>query len=106
MSLPQIPKQSPTTGLISSKVPISEVPSSQILSSSSEEHVNYSGDELDFDDELAPPDTSKFSYISEEEMRVDVTETSLPLEGTVTVKGISSIPPVLFLHMDIVLTLV
>jgi len=91
---PQIPKH---CGLISGKVPITEVPLIQVLSSSFEEHVDYSGDELDFGDEPTPPDTSKFSHILEGEMRVDVPEISLPLEGTATVKGISSIPPVLFL---------
>jgi len=94
--LPQIPKHSPTTGLINGKVSITEIPSIQVLSSSSKEHVDYKGDKLDSGDEPAPPNTSKFSHISEEEMRVDVLETSLPLEGTATVEGISSIPPVLF----------
>ena len=103
---PHILEHSPTTGLISGKVSITEVPSTQILSSSSEEHVDYSRDELDFGDEPAPSDTSKFSHILEEEMRVDVPETSLPLEGSATVEGISSIPLVFFLHMNIILTLV
>ena len=94
--LPQIPKHSPTTGLINGKVSITKIPSIQVLSSSSKEHVDYKGDKLDSGDEPAPPNTSKLSHISEEEMRVDVLETSLPLEGTATVEGISSIPPVLF----------
>ena len=34
--------------------------------------------------------------ISEEEIQVDISETSLPLEGTATVEGISSILFVLF----------
>ena len=43
-----------------------------VSSSSSEEHNYYSGDEIDFGDEPALPDTSKFSHISEEEMQAYV----------------------------------
>jgi len=70
MPLPQILEHSPSTGLICGKVPITEVPSIQMLSSSSEEHVDYSGDKIDFGDKLASPYTSKFSHVSEEQMRV------------------------------------
>ena len=41
-------------------------------SSSSEEQVDLSGDELDLGDELTPLDTSKFTQIFEKEMQVDI----------------------------------
>ena len=63
-----------------------------MLSSSSEEHSDYSGDEVDFDDEPALADTSKFSHISEEEMQVDV-PVMVPPSGEIAItEGISSIP--------------
>ena len=45
-------KPSPTTGVLSGKAPVTEVSLVQVLSSSSEEHVDYSGDEVDFGDDL------------------------------------------------------
>jgi len=59
---------SPTTGVLSGKAPVIEASLVQVLSSSSEEHNYYSGDEVDFGNEPTLPDTSKFSHISEEEM--------------------------------------
>ena len=96
MSTPQVTEPSPTMRLLSGKALVTEASFVQVPSSSFEEHVDYSGDKLYFGDEPAPPDNSKFSHISEEEMQVDILETSLPLEGTATVEGISSIPPFLF----------
>ena len=61
-------KPSPTTGVLSGKAPITEASLVHVLSSSSEEHSYYSGDEVNFGDEPTLPDTSKFSHISEEEM--------------------------------------
>ena len=64
----------------------------QVSSSSSEEHGDYSGDEVDFGDEPVLSDASKFSHISEEEMQVDVL-TMVPPSGEVTTtEGISSFP--------------
>jgi len=40
-----------------------------LSSSSSEEHGYYSSEEIDFGDEPALPDISKFSHISEEEIQ-------------------------------------
>ena len=65
-------------------------------SSSSEEHVDYSEDEVDFGDEPAPPDTSKHSHISEEEMQVDIYSTVPPSGEVATTDGICSIPPAIF----------
>ena len=59
-------------------------------SSSSEEHNYYSGDEVDFGDEPALPDTSKFSYISEEEMQMYISAMVLPSGEITTTEGISS----------------
>ena len=61
-----------TTGVLSGKAPVTEVSLVQVSSSSSEEHSGYSGDKVDFGDEPALSDTSKFSHIFEEEMQVDV----------------------------------
>ena len=58
---------SPTTGVLSSKVSIAETSCVELSSLSSEEHGYYSGEEVDFGDEPALPDTSKFSHISKEE---------------------------------------
>ena len=58
-----------TTGVLSGKVSITETSFVELSSSSSEEHGYYSGEEVDFGDEPALPDTSKFSHISKEEIR-------------------------------------
>ena len=65
-------------------------------SSSFEEHGDYSGNEVDFGDEHALPDASKFSHIFEEKMQVDVPAMVPPSGEVTTTEGISSIPPVLF----------
>jgi len=59
---------SSTTGVFSGKASIAETSCVELSSSSSEEHGYYSGEDVDFGDELALPDTSKFSHISEEEI--------------------------------------
>jgi len=79
------------TWVLSGKAPITKASFIQVLSSSSEEHVDLSGDELDFDNEPAPPDTGKFTHIFEEEMQVDVPVMVPPLGEVVTTKGSSSI---------------
>ena len=61
-------------------------------SSSSEEHGDYSGDEIDFGDEPSLPDASKFSYISKEKMQVDVPAKFSSSGEVTTIDGISSIP--------------
>ena len=66
MSTSRIADPSPATGVLSGKVETSCV---ELSSSSSEEHGYYSGEEVDFGDELALPDTSKFSHILEEEIQ-------------------------------------
>ena len=69
MSASQVVEPSPTTGLLSGKAPVTEVSLVQVSSSSSEEHGDYSGDEVNFGDKPALPDASKFSHISKEEMQ-------------------------------------
>jgi len=83
MSASRVAEPSPTTGLLSGKAPVTEVSLVQVSSSSSEEYGDYSEDEVNFDDEPALPDTSKFSHISEEEMQVDV-PTMVASSGKVT----------------------
>ena len=60
---------SPTTRVLSSKVLIAEPACVELSSSSSKKHGYYSGKEVNFCDEPASPDTSKFSHISEEEIQ-------------------------------------
>ena len=74
----KIPECSPTTGPIGGKTLITEVPSVQVLSSSSK------GDDYDFGHEPAPSDASKFSHMIEKEMPVSVPEMELPLGETTT----------------------
>ena len=53
--------------------------------------MSTSGEEVDFGDEPALPDTSKFSHISEEEMQMYIPAMVLPSGEVVTAEGISSI---------------
>ena len=64
-------------------------------SSSSEEHSDYSGDKVDFDDEPTLLDASKFSHISEEEMQVDV-PAMVPPSGEITATKVCLLPHLLF----------
>ena len=59
----------PTTGVFSGKASITETSCVELSSVSSEEHGYYSGEEVDFGDEPALPDMSKFSHISEEDIQ-------------------------------------
>ena len=94
----RVAEPSPTTGLFSGKAPITEASLVQVSSSSSEEHSAYSGDKVDFGDEPALPDTSKFSHIYEEEMQVDVPAMVSPSGEVATTEGIFSIPLNYFPH--------
>ena len=49
---------SPTTGVFSGKAPVTEASLVLVSSSSSEEHSDYSGEEVDFGNEPALLDTS------------------------------------------------
>jgi len=88
----RVVKPSPTTRVLRGKAQITEASLVQVLSSSSEEHSYYSGDEVDFGDEPTLPDTSKFSHISEEEMQTYVPAMVLPSVEVTTTEGIPSIP--------------
>ena len=92
MPTSRVVEPSPTTGVLSGKAPITEASLVQVSSSSSEEHTYYLGDEVDFSDEPALSDTSKFSHFSREEMQAYVPAMVLPLGEITTTKGISSIP--------------
>ena len=78
--------------VLSGKSSVTEASLVQVSSSSSEEHNDYSGDEVDFGDEPALPDTSKFSHISEEEMQVYVPAMVSPSGEVTTTEDISSFP--------------
>ena len=69
MPATQIIEPNPTTGVFSSKVSIAETSCVALSSSSSEEHGYYSGEEVNFGNEPALPDTSRFSHITEEEIQ-------------------------------------
>jgi len=58
---------SPTTGVIGGKAPATEASRVKLSSSSSAEESDFE-DEVDYGDEPALPDPSKFSHISEEEI--------------------------------------
>ena len=60
MPTSRVVEPSPATGVLYGKSPVTEVSLVQVSSSSSEEYVDYSGDEVDFGDEPAPSDISKF----------------------------------------------
>jgi len=83
MPTSRVVKPSPTTGVLGGKAPITEVSLIQVPSSSSE-HSYYLRDKVDFGDELALPNTSKFSHISEEEMQVYF-PTMVPPSGGITI---------------------
>ena len=83
MPTSRVVKPSPTVRVLSGKAPVPEASLVQVSSLSSEEHSDYLGNEVDFSDEPAFHDTSKFSYISEEEMQVDV-PTMVPPSGEIT----------------------
>ena len=82
---------SPTTGVLGGKVSIAEASYIALSSSLSGEHEYSSDDEVDFNDEPALPDSSKFSHISEEETQgrgpvtVSPIATIAPAEGTLVV---------------------
>ena len=78
--------------MFSGKALITKAPLVQESSSLSEEHSYYSGDEVDFGDKLALPETSKFSHISKEEMQVYIPAMVPPSGEVTTTEGISSIP--------------
>ena len=83
-----VPEQSPTTGFV--RAPVVRVLPTPISSLSSSEKLDYSGDDIEWDNACPVPDTSKFSYLTEEEVQVAVSEKELPIEGTATTDGILS----------------
>jgi len=91
MSTSQVVEPSPTTRVLSYKSPATETSWIQLSSSSSEEHEYYSGEEVNFSDEPALPDISKFLHISEEEMQGYVPAMVLPTGEIATTEGISFI---------------
>jgi len=60
MPTSRVVEPNPTTGVLSGKAPATETPWVQVSSSLSEEHDYYSGEEVDFGDEPAHLDASKF----------------------------------------------
>jgi len=59
----RVAEPSLTTGVLSGNASVTEVSLVQVSSSSFEEHGDYSGEEVDFDDDPALPDISNFLHI-------------------------------------------
>jgi len=88
MPSPRVVDLSPTTGVLGGKVSVAETSCVELSSSSFGEHEYYSGDEVDFGDEPALPDTSKFSHISEEEIQGCDPVTVSPIATIAAAEGI------------------
>ena len=68
MSSAGVPEQSPTTGLLEARLsPVGVLPTPVSFPSSSEK-LDYSGDDIDWDNVHPAPDTSKFSHLTKGEM--------------------------------------
>ena len=101
-----VQEQSPITGLVRARIPAAKVLPTPISSSLLRNKLDYSRDDIDWDNVRPALDTSKFSYLIEEEVQVASPEKELPLGGTATTEGILSIQLITFLvnHIDVVLT--
>ena len=78
MSSEEVPEQSPITGLVWAKLPATGVLPTPVSSSSSSEKLHYSrDDDVDWDNVHPTLDSSKFSYMTEEEVQVVVLEIEL-----------------------------
>ena len=77
---------SPTTGVIGGKAPAVEASRVELSSSLSAEESDFE-DEVDYGDEPAPPDPSKFSHISEEEIHGCEPLTASPLAAVIPAEG-------------------
>jgi len=89
MPTSRVIKPSPITGVLGGKASIAKTSCVKLSSSSSEEHGYYSSEEVDFGDEPALPDTSKFSHISEEEIQGYVPVMVSPIARIAATEGIS-----------------
>jgi len=94
---PRAVDPSPTTGVIGGKAPIVDSPRTD-LSSSSFSGASMFEDEVDYGDEPAPPDQSKFFHISEEEMYVGESSSAPPV-AAIPVEGTLSTSCPIFLYM-------
>ena len=65
-----LPEQSPTTGLVVVRPLVAEVMHIQALSSSSNDEVDYSGSNVDWDNVLLAPDSSKLSRLAAQNLEV------------------------------------
>ena len=80
------PEQGPTTGLVRVRLPAAGVSSTLVSSSSSSEKLDYSGDDIDWDDMCPASDTSKFSLLTKEEMQVVARRRNCHLEGSLPLR--------------------
>ena len=70
MPFMRFPEPSLTTGFVGTRLLMIEISPSPTPSHPSDEEVDYSGHDFDFDDEPAFPDTSKFPCLTIEEGRL------------------------------------
>ena len=63
-----VPEQSLTIGLVGARLPAVRVSPTPIPSPSSSEKLDYSGDDIDWDNVHPTPDTNKFSHLTKEEI--------------------------------------
>ena len=89
MATSRVIEPSLTTRVLSGRASIAETSCVELSSSSFEEHGYYSGEEVDFGNEPALPDTSKFSHISEEEIQGYVPSMVSLIAGIATTESIS-----------------
>ena len=89
MSSMEVPKESPTVGFVEVELSTNGVLPTPLSSSSSSEKLDYSGnDDVDRDTVYLSPNTSKYSYLAEEEMQVATPKIELPFGETSTIEGI------------------
>jgi len=97
MSSAGVLDQSPTTGLVGAKLPATIVLPTPVSSSSSSEKLDYSGDDdVECDNVHPAPDTSKYSYLAEEEMHVAIPSQNRHLERPLLLRVFFSTPIIIF----------
>ena len=73
----EVPKQSPTAGLVEVELPTTEILPTSMSSSSSSKKFVYSGDDdVDENNVYSAPDISKYSHLAEEEISIKETPVS------------------------------
>ena len=91
MSSVEVLEQSSLSGLVGAELLTTGVLPTPVLSSSSSEKLDFSGDDnVDWDDVHSAPDTSKYSYLAEEKMQIATPRIELLFRETSIVESIPS----------------